>query len=49
MVRGLLSTVYARLRDPGLTAEDCTTVLEAVYRHHPCVSVLPVGTYPATK
>ena len=49
MVRGLLSTVYARLRDPGLTAEDCTTVLKAVYRHHPCVRVLPVGTYPATK
>lgn len=49
MVRGLLSTVYARLRDPGLTADDCTTVLNAVYRHHPCVSVLPVGTYPATK
>ena len=49
MVRGLLATVYARLRDPGLTAEDCTTVLDAVYRHHPCVEVLPVGTYPATK
>ena len=49
MVRGLLATVYARLRDPGLTAEDCTTVLDAVYRHHPCVDVLPVGTYPATK
>ncbi len=49
MVRGLLSTVYARLRDPGLTADDCRTVLEAVYRHHPCVRVLPVGTYPATK
>ena len=49
MVRGLLSTVYARLRDPGLTAEDCTTVINAVYRHHPCVTVLPVGTYPATK
>jgi len=49
MVRGLLSTVYARLRDPGLTAEDCTTVLDAIYRHHPCVEVLPVGTYPATK
>jgi N-acetyl-gamma-glutamyl-phosphate reductase len=49
MVRGLLSTVYARLRDPGLTAEDCTTVLDSFYRHHPCVTVLPVGTYPATK
>ncbi|MGB1195276.1 MAG: N-acetyl-gamma-glutamyl-phosphate reductase [Synechococcus sp.] len=49
MVRGLLSTVYARLRDPGLTAEDCTTVLQTVYQAHHCVEVLPVGTYPATK
>ncbi|HGY5542363.1 MAG: N-acetyl-gamma-glutamyl-phosphate reductase [Prochlorococcus sp.] len=49
MVRGLLATVYARLRDPGLTAEDCRTVLRAIYRHHPCVDVLPVGIYPATK
>ena len=49
MVRGLLSTVYARLRDPGLTAEDCTTVLQTVYQNHSCVEVLPVGTYPATK
>ena len=49
MVRGLLATVYARLRDPGLTAEDCTVLLGAAYRHSPCVEVLPVGTYPATK
>jgi N-acetyl-gamma-glutamyl-phosphate reductase len=49
MVRGLLATVYGRLRDPGLTAEDCTTLLQAAYRHAPCVDVLPVGTYPSTK
>jgi N-acetyl-gamma-glutamyl-phosphate reductase len=49
MVRGLLATVYGRLRDPGLTAEDCTTVLQAAYRNSPCVAVLPVGTYPSTK
>jgi N-acetyl-gamma-glutamyl-phosphate reductase len=49
MVRGLLSTVYCRLRDPGLTAEDCSTVLRSAYRDSPCVDVLPVGTYPATK
>jgi N-acetyl-gamma-glutamyl-phosphate reductase len=49
MVRGLLATVYGRLRDPGLTAEDCTTLLRAAYRESPCVEVLPVGTYPATK
>ena len=49
MVRGLLATVYCRLRDPGLTAEDCTTLVRAAYRHAPCVEVLPVGTYPSTK
>ena len=49
MVRGLLATVYGRLRDPGLTAEDLTTVYQVTYRDHPCVQVLPVGTYPATK
>jgi N-acetyl-gamma-glutamyl-phosphate reductase len=49
MVRGLLATVYARLRDPGLTAEDCTTLLQAAYRQHAGVVVLPVGTYPSTK
>ena len=49
MVRGLLATVYARLRDPGLTADDCTTLLGSAYRHSTTVEVLPVGTYPSTK
>ncbi len=49
MVRGLLSTVYGRLRDPGLTAEDSRTVLETVYRNQPHIDILPVGVYPATK
>ena len=49
MVRGILSTVYARLRDPGLTAEDCKIVIEAFYKHKIFINVLPVGTYPATK
>lgn len=49
MVRGLLATVYGRLRDPGLTADDCTTLLEASYRQQPAIVVLPVGTYPSTK
>ena len=44
MVRGLLATVYGRLRDPGLTAEDLTTVYQVTYRDHPCVEVLPGGT-----
>ncbi len=49
MARGLLVTSYARLRDPGLTAEDCTTVLEAIYKDQPFIQILPVGTYPSTK
>ena len=49
MVRGLLSTVYGRLRDPGLTAEDCRTLLDTYYRDDPFIKVLPVGIYPATK
>ena len=49
MVRGILSTVYARLRDPGLTADDCKIVLEAFYKNQPFINLLPVGIYPATK
>ena len=49
MVRGILATVYARLRDPGLTAEDCKTLADSFYRHQPFVEVLPIGTYPSTK
>ena len=49
MVRGILSTVYARLRDPGLTAEDCKIVLKAYYKNQPFIQILPVGIYPATK
>ena len=49
MVRGILVTSYSRLRDPGLTAEDCTTVLETIYKDSPFVKVLPVGVYPSTK
>tara|TARA_B100000700_G_scaffold254950_1_gene287461 strand:- start:896 stop:1975 length:1080 start_codon:yes stop_codon:yes gene_type:complete len=49
MVRGILTTVYARLKDPGLTAEDCKIVIEAFYKDQPFIEILPVGIYPATK
>ncbi|WP_320664495.1 N-acetyl-gamma-glutamyl-phosphate reductase [Prochlorococcus sp. MIT 1223] len=49
MVRGILSTIYARLRDPGLRAEDCATLLDTFYRKEPFVEILPVGIYPSTK
>jgi len=49
MVRGILSTVYANLRDPGLVREDLHTIYTAFYRRSPWVSILPTGTYPQTK
>lgn len=49
MVRGILSTVYAKLRDPGLVSEDLVTVYKAFYRNAPWVNVLPHGIYPQTK
>ncbi len=49
MVRGILSTVYATLRDPGLVREDLITIYSAFYRNAPWVKVLPPGVYPQTK
>lgn len=49
MVRGILSTVYATLRDPGLVREDLVTIYTAFYRNCPWVKVLPAGVYPQTK
>ena len=49
MVRGILSTVYATLRDPGLVREDLLTIYTALYRSSPFVKILPPGVYPQTK
>jgi len=49
MPRGILSTVYATLRDPGLVREDLLTIYNAFYRNSPWVKVLPSGVYPQTK
>lgn len=49
MVRGILSTVYATLRDPGLVREDLITIYNAFYRSSNFVKVLPNGIYPQTK
>jgi len=49
MVRGLLATVYATLRDPGLLLQDLVTIYTAFYRASPFIKVLPIGTYPQTK
>ena len=49
IVRGMFSTIYGRLKDPGLTSEDCKILLENYYRNYSNVVVLPIGTYPSTK
>ena len=49
MVRGILSTVYATLRDPGLVREDLLTIYNAFYRSSSFVKILPNGIYPQTK
>jgi N-acetyl-gamma-glutamyl-phosphate reductase len=49
MPRGILATVYANLRDPGLVGEDLITIFSAFYRASPWVRVLPVGVFPQTK
>jgi N-acetyl-gamma-glutamyl-phosphate reductase len=49
MPRGILATVYATLRDPGLVSEDLLTIFKAFYRNAPWVKILPNGMYPQTK
>lgn len=49
MVRGILATVYATLRDPGLVREDLITIYTAFYRTSPWVRILPGNIYPQTK
>ncbi|MGD1859128.1 MAG: N-acetyl-gamma-glutamyl-phosphate reductase [Leptolyngbyaceae cyanobacterium] len=49
MVRGILSTVYANLRDPGLVREDLHTIYSTFYRRSPWITVMPSSVYPQTK
>nr|O87890.1 RecName: Full=N-acetyl-gamma-glutamyl-phosphate reductase; Short=AGPR; AltName: Full=N-acetyl-glutamate semialdehyde dehydrogenase; Short=NAGSA dehydrogenase [Nostoc ellipsosporum]AAC36190.1 N-acetyl-glutamate semialdehyde dehydrogenase ArgL [Nostoc ellipsosporum] len=49
IVRGILATVYATLRDPGLVGDDLTTIYTAFYRNSPWVKVCESGIYPQTK
>ena len=49
IVRGMFSTIYGRLKDPGLTADDCKILLDNFYRNCTNVKVLPIGTYPSSK
>ena len=49
MARGMHSTIYARLKDPGLTSDDCRILMENFYRNFSNINVLPVDTFPSTK
>ncbi|MBW4510492.1 MAG: N-acetyl-gamma-glutamyl-phosphate reductase [Scytonematopsis contorta HA4267-MV1] len=49
MVRGILSTVYAKLRDPGLVRDDLITIFKAFYRNSSWVTICEGGVYPQTK
>ncbi|MBH8555065.1 N-acetyl-gamma-glutamyl-phosphate reductase [Nostocaceae cyanobacterium CENA357] len=49
MVRGILATVYATLRDPGLVRDDLITIYTAFYRNCPWVKICDSGVYPQTK
>ena len=49
IVRGMFSTIYCRLKDPGLTSDDCKIILETFYRKYSNVKVLPADVYPSTK
>jgi len=46
--RGILSTVYAKLRD-GVDSAKVASTYEEFYRHEKFVRLCPVGTYPATQ
>jgi len=43
------TTIYGRLRDPGLTSDDCRILLDNYYRNFKNIKVLPVDTFPSTK
>ncbi|MEL6223778.1 MAG: N-acetyl-gamma-glutamyl-phosphate reductase [Cyanobacteria bacterium J06627_8] len=49
MPRGILSTIYSTLRDPGLVTEDLITIYQAFYRSASWINILTNGIYPQTK
>ena len=48
MNRGILSTIYARLRS-GVAAAEVRRVLEDAYGAEPFIRILPEGIFPHTK
>jgi N-acetyl-gamma-glutamyl-phosphate reductase len=48
MPRGILATCTARLTTPETTTADLRDAIAAAYADEPFVTLLPVGTWPAT-
>ena len=48
-VRGLVVTLYATLRDPGLVRDDFITIYQVFYRTSDWIKILPNGVYPQSK
>ncbi len=46
MNRGILSTIYCRLSDPGATTENVRQVLEEFYANAPFARILSEGSFP---
>jgi N-acetyl-gamma-glutamyl-phosphate reductase len=46
MIRGIHATLYARLTEPGIDAQE---IFETRYRAEPFVDVLPPGSHPETR
>lgn len=49
MARGMLSTMYVRLRDPSVSADDLRAALADKYADEQFVHVLPAGETPHTR
>lgn len=49
MIRGIHSTLYARLKDTNLQAADLQKLYEERYKDEPFVDVMPAGSHPATR
>lgn len=49
VVRGILTTAYAKLKDRSLDAAGLHDLYDSFYQDEPFVRVCPPGAYPATK
>ncbi|MBF0457237.1 MAG: N-acetyl-gamma-glutamyl-phosphate reductase [Nitrospirae bacterium] len=46
IARGMLSTVYAPLKDPGMSLDEVHSIYRDAYQDEPFADVLPLGKYP---